>query len=228
MRRLALLALCFSCGCASTVSRLPGPVEAPGGEAQSQCESEQWLTLAPTRYQLPARDSVNRLVTHKDGLGVYPAGDDSPLALDDVADRMGPTADFPRHRERYAARDRDRWIAAGLGVGAAAALAVGTVLLVGAFDTKTTVQPDGTRDEEQVISGGRAAAGGITLGLGFGLGVASMLVAPSATERADADAAKYVFRPKADDLGALRERASAANGRTRERCSAPASAAPAR
>jgi hypothetical protein len=178
--------------------------------------------LAKTRYQVPDAPGARSLKPRSDGSGVYAVGDSSPTSVSDLEERLGRSPTFDRHKAGYAKHDRDRWIAAGLGVGAATALTVGTILLVGAFETETTTNADGSRDEKQVISGGQAAAGGIIIGAGFGLGIGGVLLAPTATERANADAARYVFRPPEDDLGALSARVRDHNARARERCAKPA------
>lgn len=220
MRVSTLLLLPILCSCASTVHRLPGAVETPGGDADGACESEQFLTLAKTRYQAPDAPGARTLTPRDDGTGVYPVGESSPMSVSTIEERLGRSPALDRHKAAYAKHDRDRWIAAGLGAGAATALAVGTILLVSAFDTETTTKTDGSRDEKQVISGGQAAAGGIIIGAGFGLGIGGILVAPTATERANADAARYVFRPPEDDMTELSTQVRDANARARERCAA--------
>ncbi len=221
MRVALLLTLTILAGCANTVSRLPGPVETPGGAASGECESAQFLTLGKTRYQTPMSSEGRSLARKDDGTGVYGVGETQPKSVSELEEQVGSSPMFDRHREGYRTHDRDRWIAAGLGVGAAAALTVGTILLVGAFGTETKTNPNGSREEEQVVSGGQLAAGGIVLGAGFGLGIGGVAVAPSAAERANADAARYVYRAPQDDLGELRSRVGRNNDKARERCAAP-------
>ncbi|MBX3128615.1 MAG: hypothetical protein KF718_17975 [Polyangiaceae bacterium] len=217
MRSVAVGLCLVSLGCATTVSRAPGgEVTLGSGAAQGECESEHWLALAGARYQVPQGE--RGLGRRSDGVGVYRVGAAHPESIPALEESLGTRLLRDEARETIRVHDRDRFVAIGLGAGAAAALAVGTILLVSSFETKTTRRADGSLDEEQEVVGGRLAAGGIVLGAGFGLGIGSVAVAPSAKQRAEADAARYVFRPDVDDLKRVETSVDAANVRTRGRC----------
>ena len=205
----------LSAGCATTVQRLPGEHPLPSGGAQNACESEHWLSLAPTRYELASETHTTR---HDDGLGVYRVGEADPESLPALRDELGPSPLLDDHAQRVAPHDRDRIIAAGLGIGGLAALAVGTVLFAGSFETTTVTNANGAPEEDHSVNGSKLAAGSILIGVGFGLGIAGTIVAPDAKERAQADADRYVFRPPGDDPKAVDALVTKHDDAVRARC----------
>ena len=62
--------------------------------------------------------------------------------------------------------------------------------------------------------------GGSLIGVGFGLGIAGMIVSPDAGERAKADQAEYVFVPPEDRASDVNTMVDKHNRAARERCKA--------
>ncbi len=199
-------------GCATTVGRASGPIQAPGGKAENACESASFLVFAPTRYQLE-----DGRTSRSNGTGVYRVGESHPESLPALDEELGGAPLTQRRARAVAPHDRDRVVAAGLGVGALTALTVGALVFVSAFDTETVTRADGSREEEQKISGGRAGGGGLLVAVGFGMGIAGLIVNPDAAERATADRQRYVLTTDGDvnELGGLLEKH---NGAARQRC----------
>jgi hypothetical protein len=101
-----------------------------------------------------------------------------------------------------------------LGVASAIAVTVGTILFVTAFGTEKG--PNG--DNNQKINGGRALAGGLTVGLGFGLGIGGISVNPGQAERSRAEASRFVYFPPEDPKSDVLEMTSRYNQAVRDRC----------
>jgi hypothetical protein len=214
---LTLLAVALS-GCATTVERLPGPAVAPDTEAQSECESERWLSLAPTRYQEPSGTSLR---AKNDGLGVYRVGSDDPESIPSLDEELGPSPELERHAEAVSGHDRDRILAAALGGAGLVALGVGAALFAGSFETHNVRQSDGSLKEEHDIESGPAIGGGILIGVGFGLGIAGIIMNPTAQERARADSWRYAFVPDRDDVATVKALVRKHDERARSECAKP-------
>lgn len=231
--RLALAACLAlsSVGCANTIQRLDGEIPLATGPARSACEKAEWLVMAPTSYEV-VRES-GRSDTQLDGAALYPVGGSEASDLPELGPRIDPDAEvFLRKAGEVSQHDRDRTIGlilAGVGV---AAVATGTYLFVTSFDETT----DASGDAEQTIDGTKAVAGGLTVGSGFIIGIIGLVVSPNHAERAEADAARYVFNPSQDDPERVKALIDRHNARIRQRCEAagqgagaadvPAAAAP--
>lgn len=217
MRTLWVALLVPALGCASTVSRLPGELPTEPGHASGACESEGWLTLAPTRSQ-EVSSSGRSSVSRKDGFGAYRVGEADPEKIPALEESLGSSEIIDRHKAGVKRHDDKQLLAAGLGAAGLVALGVGAYLFASSFDTQKTTKADGTVEEEQKVRGGRMAAGGIVIGAGFGLGIAGIVVSPSAAERARADQARYVFTPPEDDPKTIQGLIGKHNAGVRERC----------
>jgi hypothetical protein len=217
-RVTTLASLAASTGCASTVHRLDGDVPTAAGHPATACEREHWLVIAPTRAELYDR-SANEPLTRNDGVGLYRVGESEPESLPKLVPLMGTDGSrFERHADLVRQHDQRQILAGGFGVVGALAIAAGTVLFVGAFETRRETNQLGQREEEQHIDGTEAALGGITVAAGFGLGAAGIVVTPSHAARAEADAGRYVFLPPEDPQDAIAEAVGRHNQRVRMRC----------
>lgn len=219
VHRLGLGLALLACSCATTVSRLDGEVVTPLGGARNECEQRDWLVMAPTRAEY-VRPGKKRSVARDDGVGLYRVGSREPEAIPERTDLFEDSALVRAHEVGVRRHDRDRAIAIGLGAASAVAFVVGSVLFVNAFETTTERKADGTKDEVHSVDTGLAAAGGATVALGFGLGIGGLWMAPSAKERAEADAWRYVFLPERDDLEDVQRRVMGHNSALRKRCNA--------
>jgi hypothetical protein len=217
MRWIGVLAGVLLLGCATTVQRLPGDVPQNGGTARGACESDAWLTLARTRSQSPS-ESGHGTTPRSDGLALYRSGATSPESIPALADELGSTPMIERHRARAERDSGKKWLGAGLGVAGLVALGVGAYLFATSFETQKTTRSDGSTSEEQKIATGRAVAGGILVGAGFGFGVAGIVVSPSTAERARADQDRYVFLPPDDDPKEVGQLVTRYNQGVRDRC----------
>lgn len=204
-------------GCATTVQRLDGELPTPSGPARGSCESSSWLTLAKTRAQVPTADGRST-APRDDGVGVYRTGSSDPEDLTDLGEELGSTPTLDRHTAAVGRTRSDQWLGAGLGAGGLIALGIGTWLFASSFETETSRRSDGSLSEKQAINGGRAAAGGLLVGAGFGLGIAAIIVSPSSAERAKADQQRYVYLPPDDDPRELDALVGKHNASVRERC----------
>jgi hypothetical protein len=223
MRAACALLLVFCIGCSNTIRRLDGEVSAPAGPARTPCEKNAWLVMAPTRYEQVQPDGRTTRAC-KDGIGLYRVGASEPVSIPDAADDLGPSPLLKRHERGVREYDRDRMIAASLGVGGLIAITLGTALFVTSFET---VRSSGG-EEEQRINGPRATWGGIAVGVGFGLSIAGLVLNPSHAERARAEATRYVFVPPKDDereVSALVKRHNKKVRRSCQRIEGPAGAA---
>jgi hypothetical protein len=178
MRRPLIVALAVVVsGCANTVYRVEGDDFTPEGPARTACEKREFLVLAPTRAEIAAPGKSTS--QPRNGSGVYTVGGKDPQSITDLRDD-GPSPVVERKEEELAPYDRSRYIASGLGAAGVVAIGIGTVLFISAFETKVSIDSaTGSRKEEQTINGGKAAAGGIVVGAGFGLGIAGLIVNPS-------------------------------------------------
>jgi len=207
--------LCLSAlmGCATTVRRLDGEVTTAAGPARNACERESWLVIAPTHTEQV--EPGHKLTTPRnDGIGLYRVGDDAPESIPGLRDELGDPPFVITHAEKVKRHDDKRVLAASLGGAALVALGIGTVLFASSFET----QGEGTAQEELHIDTGRAVGGGLVFALGFGLGIAGIVVSPSPSERAEADAWRYAFRPPEDDLKEVKGMVEKHNLDLRKRC----------
>jgi hypothetical protein len=209
----ALVLITFSTGCATTVHRLDGEFPTSAGNAKSECEKQDWLVVAPTRADFVDKHGV-RSQTRDDGVALYRIGESRPVSIPSLSDDMGGGPSFARHSEAVRSHDTKQLVAGGLGAAGAIAVAVGTILFVTAFGTER-----GTNgDNEQKIDSGRAIGGGITVGLGFGLGIAGIAVNPGQAERSRAEAARFVYLPPEEPKADVLEMTGRYNQAVRDRC----------
>jgi hypothetical protein len=209
----ALVLVTFVSGCATTVHRMDGDFPTPAGVARSECEKRDWLVVSPTRAEFVDKHGV-KSQSRDDGVGLYRVGASAPVSIPSLADDMGGGPSFVRHADGVRSHDTKQLIAGGLGVAGTIAVAVGTILFVGAFST----QRSASGDEEQKISAARAIAGGISVGAGFGLGIAGIAVNPGQAERSRAEASRFVYFPPEDPKEDVIEMTGRYNQAVRDRC----------
>jgi hypothetical protein len=209
----ALVLLTFANGCATTVHRMDGEFPTPAGPAKTECEKQDWLVVSPTRAEFVDKHG-SKSETRDDGVSLYRVGDSKPVSIPSLSDDMGGGPSFARHAEGVKSHDTKQLIAGGLGVAGVIAVTVGTILFVSAFETMRSANGD----EEQKINGGRAAAGGISVGLGFGLGIAGIAVNPGQAERSRAEASRFVYFPPEDPKDDVVEMTGRYNQAVRDRC----------
>jgi hypothetical protein len=209
----ALVLLTFVSGCATTVHRMDGELPTRAGAARTSCEKQDWLVVSPTRAEFVDKYGV-KSQTRDDGVSLYQVGASRPVPIPSLSDDMGGGPVFVRHSEAVRSHDTKQVVASGLGIAGAVALAVGTILFVSAFGTERSA----SGEESQKISGGRLAAGGITVGLGFGLGIAGISMNPGQAERSRAEAARYVFFPPQEPKEDVAEMIGRYNQAVRDRC----------
>lgn len=209
----ALVLLTFASGCATTVHRLDGEFPTRAGLARTECEQRDWLVPAPTRADFVDAHGIKSKV-RDDGVALYRVGGSRPVAIPSLSDDMGGGPSFVRHSSAVRSHDTKQVVAGSLGVAAAVAMALGTVLFVTAFGK----QQNASGGEEQKVNSGRLAAGAITIGAGFGLGIAGLNVNPGQAERSRAEAARYVYLPPEDPKADVLEMTSRYNQAVRERC----------
>jgi hypothetical protein len=125
-----------------------------------------------------------------------------------------------RHQEGAKRTQSSQIVAAILGGTGLVALGVGSYFFATSFETTKTPQADGSVEESHGIKQGRIALGSTLIGVGFGLGIAGIVVAPSAGERAKADQAEYVFVPPEDNRDQVKTMVDKHNRAARDRCSA--------
>lgn len=206
-------------GCGTTVTRLDGTVPTSAGPARTVCEKESWIVIAPTRREVVAPGKKDSEPVD-DGVGLYRLGEKSPLAIPDQRPELGPSPMLDRHAEGVEEFDRDRIIAGGLGAAGALAVIIGTVVFVNAFETKTTVAADGSRDDETEVNGSTMRNALLLFGAGIGLGISGVIVNPGHDERVKADASRYVFAPPRDNITDVQGMVSVHNEKVRSRCEA--------
>ncbi len=224
-RRVASLGLCgllfLTSACSSSVYRLKGAYPTPAGKPETNCEREDWLVVANTRAEI-IPEGRTASVPNDDGVGLYRSGaDESPesiVSLRGDLSKHGHSEVFTAKAEKLAPHDQDRIVSASLGLAGLAALAVGTVVFVGAFGEKNS----GTGAEEQEIDGSKAIIGSVFGGLGIGLSAAGIVINPSHEERTRADAVRYVFMPDELSRDAVVDIVDGHNSDVRKQCQAAA------
>jgi len=208
---LALVLLGLGSGCATTVHRIDGQFPTRTGSARTDCEMQDWLVVSPTRADFVDKHGI-KSQTRDDGVALYRVGASKPVSIPSLSDDMGGGPLFVRHATAVQSHDTKQLVASGLGIAGAVAVAVGTILFVSAFGT------DGTAAQNQKINGGRLAAGAITIGGGFGLGIAGITVNPGQAERSRAEASRFVFFPPEEPKDDVVEMAGRYNQAVRARC----------
>jgi hypothetical protein len=209
----ALVLLTFSSGCATTVHRMDGDFPTSAGTAKSDCEKRDWLVVSPTRAEFVDKNGVHS-ETRDDGVSLYRIGDSAPVSIPSLSDDMGGGPSFERHSKAVRSHDTKQLVAGGLGAAGAIAVAVGTILFVTAFNTEN----DASGRPVQKISGGKLAAGGITIGVGFGLGIGGIAANPGQAERSRAEAARFVYFPPEEPKADVVEMTGRYNQAVRDRC----------
>ena len=209
----ALVLLTLSSGCATTVHRMDGDFPTSAGVAKSECEKQDWLVVSPTRAEFVDKHGV-RSESRDDGVALYRIGESRPVSIPSLSDDMGGGPSFVKHSEAVRSHDTKQLVAGGLGAAGAIAVAVGTILFVSAF----TTEKGANGDNQQKISGARAVGGGITVGLGFGLGIAGISVNPGQAERSRAEAARFVYFPPDEPKADVLEMTGRYNQAVRDRC----------
>ena len=209
----ALVLLTFVSGCATTVHRLDGEFPTSAGTAKTKCEEQDWLVVSPTRAEFVDKHGAHS-ETRNDGVSLYRVGASAPVSIPSLSDDMGGGPSFQRHTDAVKSYDTKQLIASGLGVAGAIAVTVGTILFISSFSTEN----DANGRPVQKISGGRLAAGGLTVGLGFGLGIGAIGVNPGQAERSRAEASRFVYLPPEDPKADVLEMTGRYNQAVRERC----------
>lgn len=192
---------------------MDGEFPTAAGVARTECEKQDWLVVSPTRAEFVDKHGI-RSETRDDGVALYHIGEKRPTSIPSLSDDMGGGPVFARHSEAVRSHDTKQVVAGGLGAAGAIAVAVGTILFVSAFSTQNSA----SGDEEQKISTGRAVGGGITVGLGFGLGIAGISVNPGQAERSRAEASRFVYLPPEDPKADVLEMTGRYNQAVRDRC----------
>lgn len=188
------------------------------GPAKTECEKQDWLVVSPTRAEFVDKHGV-KSQTRDDGVALYRVGQSSPVSIPSLSDDMGGGPSFVRHSEGVRSHDTKQVVAGSLGVAGAIAVAVGTILFVSAFEK----QNDASGNPEQHINGPKLAGGGITVGVGFGLGIAGIAVNPGQAERSRAEASRFVYFPPEDPKDDVVEMTGRYNQAVRDRCERRAS-----
>ena len=209
----ALVLLTLSSGCATTVHRMDGEFPTLAGVAKTECEKQDWLVASPTRAEFVDKHGV-RSQTRDDGVALYRIGETRPVSIPSLSDDMGGGPVFVRHSEAVRSHDTKQYVAGGLGAAGAIAVAVGTILFIGAFDT----QKSATGDQEQKVNTARLVGSVITVGAGFGLGIAGIAVNPGQAERSRAEASRFVYLPPEDPKADVLEMTGRYNQAVRDRC----------
>lgn len=224
MRAAFAACLTLVVGCASSVQRLGSEVPTSAGQARTPCEQQSWLVVAPTRTRYAEtgdRDTRQR----DDGLGLYRVGQNDPESIPSLSSELPASPMLQRHSDEVRHYDHKRLLAGGLGAAGLIAIAVGTVVFVNSFETTRTTNASGGVDEQHHVASGRAALGGILVGVGFGLGIGGLIVNPDQAERARADSLRYTFLPPDDNLDQVKQMVGHHNEQVKQRCErAPAPA----
>lgn len=211
----ALVLVSFLSGCATTVHRMDGEFPTPVGVAKTSCEKDEWLVVSPTRAEFVDKHGITS-ETRDDGTAFYRIGNSKPVSIPSLSDELGGGERFLKHSQAVKSHDTKQMVATGLGVTGALAVAIGTILFVSAFGTEKSA----TGDEQQTIDKARLIGGGITVGLGFGLGIAGIAINPGQAERSRAEASRYVFFPPEDPKADVVDLAGRYNQAVRDRCDA--------
>jgi hypothetical protein len=212
--RAACVALCaLTLGCASTVHRLDGEVPTALGPANTLCEKQDWLVIAPTRAEFGEPGST-RTEKRDDGVGLYRVGGSDPESIPRLRDEFPDSEMLERHAQGVKSHDEKRLLAASLGAAGVIALGVGTLLFVSSFESKR----DRDGEQSQELNSGRAVASGLVFAGGFGLGIAGIAVNPSQVERSRADASRHVFFRPEDEPSEVQDLVVRHNTSVRDRC----------
>jgi hypothetical protein len=194
MRAGVALLLVLTLGCSSTVHRIGGEVKTPAGKAKTPCEQSGWYVLTPTRVD-PVYGTAETAKPEREGIGLYRVGSKTPVSIPAASVDLGPDPMLERHSKAVEDYDRDSVLATAFTGAGLVAITLGTVIFVTAFETTRSA----SGEEEQRINSGRAYTGAIVGGLGVGLSVTGLVFNPSQAQRADAEAARYVFLEPEDD-----------------------------
>ncbi|HMJ14944.1 MAG TPA: hypothetical protein VK524_26205 [Polyangiaceae bacterium] len=182
------------------------------GPANTLCEKDEWLVMAPTRAEF-SEEGATTTQKRDDGAGLYRVGSSDPESIPALSDEFPDSEMVHRHRSAVKGHDDKRLLAASLGAAGVIALGVGTLLFVSSFETKRSGS-----EESQELNGGRALASGLVFAGGFGLGIAGIAVNPSQAERSRADASRHVFFGPEDDPSQVQDLVVRHNKQVRERC----------
>lgn len=192
---------------------MDGEFPTAAGVAKSECEKQDWLVVSPTRAEFVDKHGV-RSESRDDGVSLYRIGESRPVSIPSLSDDMGGGPSFVKHTEAVRSHDTKQVVAGSLGAAGAIAVAVGTILFISAFST----QKGANGDEEQTISQARAIGGGITVGLGFGLGIGGIALNPGQAERSRAEASRFVYFPPEEPKADVLEMTGRYNQAVRDRC----------
>lgn len=192
---------------------MDGDFPTAAGVARTECEKQDWLVVSPTRAEFVDKHGV-KSESRDDGVALYRIGESRPVSIPSLSDDMGGGPSFARHSDAVRSHDTKQVVAGSLGAAGAIAVAVGTILFVSAFST----QKGANGDEEQKIDSGRAIGGGISVGLGFGLGIAGISVNPGQAERSRAEASRFVYFPPEEPKADVLEMTGRYNQAVRDRC----------
>lgn len=213
MRAGVALLLVFTLGCSSTVHRIGGQVKTPVGKAETPCEESAWYVLTPTRVD-PVYGTAETAKPEREGLGLYRVNSKTPVSIPAAQADFGPSPMLERHAKNVEDYDRNSVLATAFGGAGLVAITLGIVIFVSAFETTHSAGGE----EEQRINSGRAYIGAIVGGAGIGLSVAGLVFNPTNAERADAEAARYVFLPPDDDPDQVIDMVTEHNRDVRKSC----------
>jgi len=214
MRAGVAALLVVTLGCSSTVHRVGGEVKTPAGKARTPCEESGWYVITPTRVDAVYGSAETAAKPEREGIGLYRVGSKKPVSIPAAASDLGPSPIFERHAQPVEKYDRDRLLATAFGGAGLIAITLGTIIFVSAFETTRS----GGGEEEQRINDGRAYTGAIIGGVGIGLSIAGLVFNPSYAQRADAEAARYVFLPPKDDSDEVIDMVAEHNRKVRQSC----------
>jgi hypothetical protein len=206
--------------CSSTVHRAAAPAASTELQAQSLCERRDWLVAAPTFARVTVDSSGREQTVH--GLGVYRVGEEDPLAIPSLPSDPEPPPTQDRKVAELEPHDTRSYVAIGLGVAGTIAMAVGAIVAVSAFESRSTDSGD-----ELHVNKSKLGIGGLTVGLGFGLGITGLVINPSHADRTRASAQRYVFAENEADHASVVAYVEAHNRLVRELCLKTAGAGPA-
>ena len=213
MRRGCALLVALALGCSTTVHRLPGEVKTSAGPARTECEKQAWLVLAPTRSEKVNEDG-RTTTPRRDGMALYRVGSNRPVSIPEAGRDLGDSPILDPHEKGVREYDRDRMIAAGMGIAGLIALVAGTALFVNSFHTLN----EGTAAEEQRIDATKGTISGIVVAAGFGLGIGGLIINPTYAEGVRIENRRYVFLPPKDDPAEVKRIVGRHNDKVRDAC----------
>lgn len=193
-------------GCATTVHRLGRETQLPAGPARTACEKEDWLVLGESRAQVI--EEGERTPRNVHGLSAFRVGSADPVDITEL-DPGQPIV--VRKKDEVSSFHVRRYVAMGLGLLGAGSMAIGTGVFVDGFQTDAA--------GVQQVNGDVVAAGAITVGIGFALGIAGLIVNPSHADRTRANASHYFFDPSQDSRPDVDRLISEHDEWVRQRCS---------